>query len=218
MWQSSSCHVQQAQDGIGAPEKYRNIEDTNLRRRHPEKQHLCVQPSQKLPSSKKDSPFKASMCLAWLQGFSTSNGGYVRYLCQVHLAHHLLRVISGSARAAPMAKCTEHFKNHDSSGGRRGVGPRQKARLFVTEGIWQRKPRFNKQGLYAWLWSGHLYILHTMSISNQWHVVPVVGQASVGPTRAFRLEPSFFVGFWMLSFACWHSRSEFKCHYHSIFQ
>ena len=158
MWQSSSCHVQQAQDGIDAPEKYRNIEDTNLRRRHPEKQHLCVQPSQKLPSSKKDSPFKASMCLAWLQGFSTSNGGYVRYLCQVHLAHHLLRVISGSARAAPMAKCTEHFKNHDSSGGRRGVGPRQKARLFVTEGIWQRKPRFNKQGLYAWLWSGHLYI------------------------------------------------------------
>ena len=37
--------------------------------------------------SKKDSPFKASMCLAWLQGFSTSNGGYVRYLCQVHLSH-----------------------------------------------------------------------------------------------------------------------------------
>ena len=38
------------------------------------------------------------------KGFSTSNGGYVRYLCQVHLSHHLLRVISGSARAAPMAK------------------------------------------------------------------------------------------------------------------
>ena len=66
-----------------------------------------------------------------------------------------------------MKSCTAH------SGGGRGVGPRQKARLSVTEGIWQRKPRFNKQGLYAWLWSGHLFILHTMSISNQWHVVPV---------------------------------------------
>ena len=188
MWQSSSCHVQQAQDGI---------KDTNLRRKHPEK-NLCVQPSNPPRncrlSSKKDSPFKASMwlarlqvqgfstsnggyvwyqaaleqpqwrneghqpgslemdtsghskatvkqhlcvqpsqklplvqqerfaltgwmrnapenpwcrltCPAWLlQGFSTSNGGYVRYLCQVHLAHHLLRMISGSARAAPMAK------------------------------------------------------------------------------------------------------------------
>ena len=45
-------------------------------------------------------------------------------------------------------------------------GPREKARLFVTEGIWQRKPRFNKQGLYAWLWSGHLSILCTMPVSN----------------------------------------------------
>ena len=73
MWQSSSCHVQQAQDGI---------KDTNLRRKHPEK-NICVQPSNPprncCLSSKKDSPFKASMCLARLQGFSTSNGGYVWY-------------------------------------------------------------------------------------------------------------------------------------------
>ena len=58
-----------------------------------------------------------------------------------------------------MKSCTAH------SGGGRGVGPRQKARLFGTEGIWQRKPRFNKQGLYAWLWSGHLFILYTYDVT-----------------------------------------------------
>ena len=58
-----------------------------------------------------------------------------------------------------MNSCTAH------SGGGRGVGPRQKARLFGTEGIWQRKPRFNKQGLYAWLWSGHLFILYTYDVN-----------------------------------------------------
>ena len=47
-----------------------------------------------------------------------------------------------------------------------GGGPRQKARLFVTgRHIWQRKPRFNNQGLCAWLWSGHLFIC-PMPVSN----------------------------------------------------
>ena len=41
-----------------------------------------------------------------------------------------------------------HIKSCTAHWGWEG-GPRQKARLFVTEGIWQRKPRFNKQGLYA---------------------------------------------------------------------
>ena len=92
--------------------------------------------------SKKDSPFKASMCLAWLQGFSTSNGGYVRYLCQVHLSHHLLRVISGSARAAPMAKWrTPTWKFGDGhfgplQGYRYEVQPSQKLfRFFSARGL-----------------------------------------------------------------------------------
>ena len=58
-----------------------------------------------------------------------------------------------------------HIKSCTAHWGWEG-GPRQKARLFVTEGIWQRKPRFNKQGLYAWLWSGHLSILCMMPVSN----------------------------------------------------
>ena len=56
----------------------------------------------------------------------------------------------------------------------------KKAGFFVTEGEWQRKPRFNSQGLYAWLrneW--HLFILtYYASIKSvekawMWHVVPV---------------------------------------------
>ena len=55
----------------------------------------------------------------------------------------------------------------------------KKAGFFVTEGEWQRKPRFNSQGFYAWLWNGHLFILtHSASIKSvekawMWHVVPV---------------------------------------------
>ena len=37
--------------------------------------------------------------------------------------------------------CPDHSEGEE--------GPRQKARLFVTEGIWQRTSRFNRQGLYA---------------------------------------------------------------------
>ena len=59
-----------------------------------------------------------------------------------------------------------HIKSCTAPSGR-GRGVRgKKTRLFVTKGIWQRKPRFNKQGLYAWLWSGHLFIVFTMPISN----------------------------------------------------
>ena len=58
-----------------------------------------------------------------------------------------------------------HIKSCTAHWGWEG-GPRQKARLFVTEGIWQRKPRFNKQGLYAWLWSGHLSIWCMMPVSS----------------------------------------------------
>lgn len=48
--------------------------------------------------------------------------------------------------------CTAH-----SAGGQ---GSRAKTkRFFVTEGIWQGKHRFNTQGLYACLWSGHLYYI-----------------------------------------------------------
>ena len=48
----------------------------------------------------------------------------------------------------------------------------------LGEGIWQRKPRFNKQGLYAWLRNGHLFILtYYASIKPvektwMWHVEP----------------------------------------------
>ena len=36
------------------------------------------------------------------------------------------------------------------------------------------------------------------------------------PYKSFSARP--IVGFWMLSFPCWHSRSEFKYHWHAIFQ
>ena len=58
--------------------------------------------------------------------------------------------------ASHIKSCTAHWG---------GGGWRQKARLFVTERKGQRKPIFNKQGIYAWLWSGHLSILHTMPVS-----------------------------------------------------
>ena len=58
--------------------------------------------------------------------------------------------------ASHIKSCTAHWG---------GGGWRQKARLFVTERKGQRKHRFNKQGLYAWLLSGHLSILCTMPVS-----------------------------------------------------
>ena len=74
-----------------------------------------------------------------------------------------------------------HIKSCTAHSGEGEGGPRQKAWLFVTQGIWQRKPRFNKQGLYAWLWNGHLLVLiltcdpSIKSVENNWmwHVVQV---------------------------------------------
>ena len=58
-------------------------------------------------------------------------------------------------------RCPSHNKQLYGS-----FGWRKRPDSFLTEGIWQRKPRFNKQGLYACFWTGHLFILNTMLVSN----------------------------------------------------
>ena len=50
-----------------------------------------------------------------------------------------------------------HRKKNMAHSGVEG-GPRQKKLFFVAGGIMARKPRFNKQDLFACLWSGHLLI------------------------------------------------------------
>ena len=57
---------------------------------------------------------------------------------------------------------SSHIKSCTAHWGWEG-GPRQKARLFVTEGIWRREPRFNKQGLH---WTAYLSLLHLSFIQQ----------------------------------------------------
>ena len=53
----------------------------------------------------------------------------------------------------------------------------KKTFFFVTEGIWQRKPRFNEQVVYAWLWNAHIFVYYLRcqyQISWEiWHAVLV---------------------------------------------
>ena len=72
-------------------------------------------------------------------------------------------------------------------------GSRQKKR---TDSIWQRKPRFNKQGLYTWFWSGH-HILFTMPMSNHlrkpgrdmWYQYSIFQYQIIWWTQNLNLEP-----------------------------